>query len=227
MTGLLPAARDHGRAGTGIADTLRDEILRGIHPPGTRIRQEDLAARHTTSRIPVREALRILEAEGLVTLVANSGAWVSRLTLAECEELYLVRERIEPVLLVMSAPLLTPHDLDLLDDLAGQMERANAEDFLRLDRAFHFATYAPAQTVMLGDTVRGLWNRTHHYRRAFVGAAHVRHDGSAHHDHRLLVAALRRGDADEAAHVLERHIRRTRIELERHPEIFGDAAIVR
>lgn len=223
MTGLLPAARDHGRAGTGIADILRDEILRGIHPPGTRIRQEDLAARHTTSRIPVREALRILEAEGLVTLVANSGAWVSRLTLAECEELYLVRERIEPVLLGMNAPLLTPHDLDLLDDLAGQMERADAEDFLRLDRAFHFATYAPAQTVMLGDTVRGLWNRTHHYRRAFVGAAHVRHDGSAHHDHRLLVAALRRGDAEEAAHVLERHIRRTRIELERHPEIFGES----
>lgn len=223
----LPVARDHGRAGSGIADTLRDEILRGIHPPGTRIRQEALAARHTTSRIPVREALRILEAEGLVTLVANSGAWVSRLTLAECEELYLVRERIEPVLLGMNAPLLAPHDLDLLDDLAGQMERADAEDFLRLDRAFHFATYAPAQTVMLGDTVRGLWNRTHHYRRAFVGAAHVRHDGSAHHDHRLLVAALRRGDAEEAAHVLERHIRRTRIELERHPEIFGDATIVR
>ena len=227
MTAQPPVARDHGRAGSGIADTLRDEILRGIHPPGTRIRQEDLAARHTTSRIPVREALRMLEAEGLVTLVANSGAWVSRLTLAECEELYLVRERIEPVLLGMSASLLSAVDLDALDALATRMEDADAEDFLRHDREFHFATYAPARTVMLGDTVVGLWNRTHHYRRAFVTAAHARHDGTAHLDHRLLVAALRRGDAEEAAHVLERHIRRTRIELERHPEIFGDEPGVR
>ncbi|MDU0328190.1 GntR family transcriptional regulator [Microbacterium sp. KSW2-21] len=226
MSGALPPTRDHGRAGTGIADVLRDEILRGVHPPGTRIRQEDLAARHTTSRLPVREALRLLESEGLVTLVANSGAWVSRLTLAECEELYLVRERIEPVLLGLSAPLLTPADLDELDGLADLMEGADAEEFLVHDRAFHLLTYAPARTVMLGDTVVGLWNRTHHYRRAFVAAAHARHDGAAHHDHRLLVAALRRGDAEEAAHVLERHIRRTRIELERHPEIFdADAAL--
>lgn len=226
MSGALPPMRDHGRAGTGIADVLREEILRGVHPPGTRIRQEDLAARHTTSRLPVREALRLLESEGLVTLVANSGAWVSRLTLAECEELYLVRERIEPVLLGLSAPLLTPADLDELDGLADLMEGADAEEFLVHDRAFHLLTYAPARTVMLGDTVVGLWNRTHHYRRAFVAAAHARHDGAAHHDHRLLVAALRRGDAEEAAHVLERHIRRTRIELERHPEIFdADAAL--
>ncbi|MCM3502539.1 GntR family transcriptional regulator [Microbacterium sp. P26] len=226
MSGALPPMRDHGRAGTGIADVLREEILRGVHPPGTRIRQEDLAARHTTSRLPVREALRLLESEGLVTLVANSGAWVSRLTLAECEELYLVRERIEPVLLGLSAPLLTPADLDELDGLADLMEGADAEEFLVHDRAFHLLTYAPARTVMLSDTVVGLWNRTHHYRRAFVAAAHARHDGAAHHDHRLLVAALRRGDAEEAAHVLERHIRRTRIELERHPEIFdADAAL--
>jgi DNA-binding GntR family transcriptional regulator len=227
VTGLLRVPRDHGSAGAGIADTLRDEILRGIHPPGARIRQEDLATRHTTSRIPVREALRILEAEGLVTRVANAGAWVSRLTLDECQELYLVRERVEPVLLAMSAPLLSTADLDDLDDLAERMEDADAEDFLRHDRTFHFLTYAPARTVMLGETVVGLWNRTHHYRRAFVTAAHARHDGAAHHDHRLLVAALRRGDADEAAHVLERHIRRTRIELERHPEIFANEPPVR
>ena len=227
MTGLHPPVLDHGSAGAGIADTLRDEILRGIHPPGARIRQEDLATRHTTSRLPVREALRILEAEGLVTRVANAGAWVARLTLAECQELYLVRERIEPVLLTMSAPHLTGDDLDRLDDLAARMEQTDAEGFLRHDRDFHFTTYAPARTVMLSDTVVGLWNRTHHYRRAFVTVAHARHDGTAHLDHRLLVSALRRGDVDEAAHVLERHIRRTRIELERHPEIFEDDAGIR
>lgn len=222
--GLVPAARDHGATGSGIADTLRDEILRGLRPPGTRIRQEDVAAVHATSRLPVREALRILEGEGLVTRIANAGAWVSRLSLAECEELYLVRERLEPLLLARNAPLLTSADLDQLDALAQDMEDAAPEDFLQMDRRFHWATYAHARTAMLTDAVRGLWNRTQHYRRAFVHAAHARHDGTAHLDHHLLVAALRRGDAVEAADVLERHIRRTRIQLARHPEIFPAGA---
>ena len=60
-----------------IADTLRTAILGGNYLPGERIRQEDIAARSGASRIPVREALRMLDSEGLVTLVANSGAWVT------------------------------------------------------------------------------------------------------------------------------------------------------
>lgn len=211
----------HGAAGTRIADQLRSAILDGVYVPGTRIRQEDVAERYRASRVPVREALRILEAEGLVTRVANTGAWVSRLNLAECQELYLVRERIEPLLLRLNVPLLTAADADVLDALADRMElAADAEEFLTLDRRFHLATYAAATTTMLGDTVVQLWNRTQHYRRAFVRVARSAGDASAHHDHRLLVAAVHRGDADEAESVLARHIRRTRLELERHPEIF-------
>ena len=88
----------HGAAGTRIADQIRESILAGEYEPGARIRQEDLADRHGASRLPVREALRALEGEGLVTVVANTGAWVSRLSLAECEETYQMRERIEPLL---------------------------------------------------------------------------------------------------------------------------------
>ena len=224
MSGDPVATRDHGAAGATIAATLRAEILRGEHPPGSRIRQEDLAARHGASRVPVREALRILESEGLVTRIANAGAWVSRLTLAECQELYRVRERIEPLLLDLNVPLLGDTEIDALDALAHRMQTANPEDFLAMDRDFHFGMYAAAPTVMLADTVRSLWNRTHHYRRAFVMAAHARRDGTAHHDHHLLVAALRRADGEEAAQVLERHIRRTRQELARHPELFDDVS---
>ena len=89
-----------------IAESLRTAILDGSYRPGERIRQEDVAARSGASRIPVREALRMLAAEGLVTLVANSGAWVTRLTMAECAELYLIRERLEPLLLRTSMPRL-------------------------------------------------------------------------------------------------------------------------
>ena len=126
----------HGAAGARVASILREAILAGEYEPGARIRQEDLADRHGASRVPVREALRMLEAEGLVTLVANTGAWVSQLSQAECDELYQVRERIEPLLLRYNAPLLTEAGLDRLDSLAVAMERAgDVEDFLVLDRA--------------------------------------------------------------------------------------------
>lgn len=220
MSGTLADTRDHGAAGATIAAHLRDQILRGDFSPGARIRQEDLAAEHRSSRIPAREALRILEAEGLVTRVANAGAWVSQLSLAECQELYLVRERLEPLLLAMNAPLLADKELDSLDVLATRMETASADGFLHMDREFHLAMYAKAETTMLRDAVVHLWNRTQHYRRAFVAAAHARRDASAHHDHHLIVSALRRQDADEAAEIISRHVRRTRLELARHPEIF-------
>src|SRR5690554_2391409 len=95
---------EHGASAHRIADGVRDSILAGELGPGERVRQEIIAARYGASRVPVREALRILEAEGLVTLVANTGAWVMQLSLAECEELYQVRERIEPLLLRFSMP---------------------------------------------------------------------------------------------------------------------------
>ncbi len=76
-------AAAHGAAGRRIADALRRDILDGVLAPGTRIRQERLAEEYGASRVPVREAIRALEGEGLVTVVANTGAWVSRLSLAE------------------------------------------------------------------------------------------------------------------------------------------------
>ena len=211
----------HGAAGARIAGELREAILAGDYAPGTRIRQEDLAGRHGASRLPVREALRMLEAEGLLTLVANTGAWVTRLTLGDCEELYRIRERIEPLLLSYSIPMLAPAAIDRLAELADEMESADdVEEFLRLDREFHLGSYAGADTAVLGDLVLGLWNRTQHYRRAFTRVFSSAGERSVHHDHQLLVAAFRRGDIEEAERVLAAHIRRTRLELTRHPEIF-------
>lgn len=211
----------HGAAGARIATLLRDAILTGEYEPGARIRQEDLADRLGASRVPVREALRMLEAEGLITLVANTGAWVSRLSQAECDELYQVRERIEPLLLRYNVPFLIAQDIDRLDALAVAMERSDdVEDFLALDRQFHLSCYDVAPTTMLGDTVLNLWNRTQHYRRAFTRYFRSEGDRSVHHEHHLLVSALRRDDVDEAERVFAGHIRRTRLELMRHPALF-------
>lgn len=214
-------AHPHGESGARIAAALRDEILGGGYRPGERIRQQELAGRHSASRVPVREALRMLEAEGLVTIVANAGSWVSRLSVKECTEMYEMRERLEPLLLRYSTEALSAEALDRLAQLADAMQHsADVEEFLARDREFHLLCYAATNTLMLSDTIVQLWNRTQHYRRAYVRMFRAEGDDSVHHEHQLLVAALRNRDAAYAEQVLAGHIRRTRLALARHPEIF-------
>jgi DNA-binding GntR family transcriptional regulator len=216
-----------------IAESLRTAILDGSYRPGERIRQEDVAARSGASRIPVREALRMLAAEGLVTLVANSGAWVTRLTMAECAELYLIRERLEPLLLRTSMPRLGEAETGRLAELTEEMEAAgtDVDAFLRADREFHLSSYAGAAPGETWQIIHRMWNTTQHYRREFTQrAARAGAGGGApvggglgvtHLEHRLLLDCVRRQDADDAERVLVTHIRRTRLELEKHPEIFA------
>ena len=210
-----------GDAGARIATHLREDILAGVLVPGSRIRQEDIAARFGASRVPVREALRLLEFEGLVTVVANSGAWVARLTLAECEEIYQMRERLEPLLLRFSAPSLTEDDFARLRTLAAEIRSASdTEAFLQGDREFHLATYAHARTLQLGDLIEKLWNTTAPYRRAYVATWTPESRRIASDEHDLLLATLNEGDIEEAERILSGHIRRTRRQLARHPELF-------
>lgn len=214
-----------------IAESLRAAILDGSYRPGERIRQEDVAARSGASRIPVREALRMLAAEGLVTLVANSGAWVTRLTMAECAELYLIRERLEPLLLRGSMPRLGEAEIGRLAELTEAMEAAgtDVDAFLRADREFHLSSYAGAAPGETWQIIHRMWNATQHYRREFTqrAARAGAGDGAGgglgvtHLEHRLLLDCVRRQDADDAERVLVTHIRRTRLELEKHPEIFA------
>jgi DNA-binding GntR family transcriptional regulator len=202
-----------------IADSLRTAILGGSYLPGERIRQEDVAARSGASRIPVREALRMLDSEGLVTLVANSGAWVTKLTLGECVETYLIRERLEPLLLRTSMPCLDTAAVDRLGQLADEMEAgAELDTFMRADREFHLSSYAGAASSEMWQIIHRMWNTTQHYRREFTRLAPGL--GVTHLEHRLLLDCIRRQDPDDAERVLVTHIRRTRLELEKHPEVF-------
>jgi DNA-binding GntR family transcriptional regulator len=211
-------------ASARIADTLRTEILRGAYRPGERIRQEHVAARSGASRIPVREALRMLQAEGLVTLVANSGARVTRLSLTECAEVYQIRERLEPLLLRASLPGLDEAAIGRMAELVDVMEAGggDVDVFLRADREFHLTSYAAAAPGETAQIIGRMWNVTQHYRREFTQlAAHRDALAATHLEHRLLLDCLRRADPDDAERVLVMHIRRTRLELSRHPEIFA------
>lgn len=205
-----------------IADSIHRAVLTGELAPGERIRQEEIAEQFGASRLPVREALRILESEGLVTLKANSGAWVSKLNLEECVEIYKIRERLEPLLLAESIPNLTDATVSRLEELMQSIEADDdIEKFLKLDREFHLLSYEGARMPSTHSMVVRFWNTTQQYRRAFTELIGRERRWIIESEHRLLVEAIRRRDVEEAERVLLGHIRRTRLELANHPDIFS------
>lgn len=221
-----------------VADSLRRAILSGEIVPGQRVRQEEVAERLSSSRLPVREALRMLEAEGLIEHRSNKGARVPRLSMHEVDVVYQMRERLEPLALSESLPHLTDTDLRRLEELQTRIEANTGEgntgedkagdnnsgvaDFLALDREFHLLTYAGCQIDTLTAIVNRLWNVTQHYRRAFMALSGPGRMWVVNAEHRLLLDAIQRRDAVDAERYLGGHIRRTRVELDRHPEVFGE-----
>jgi DNA-binding GntR family transcriptional regulator len=204
-----------------IADVLRQAILCGEMPPGTRILQEEVAARLGSSRLPVRDALRILETEGLTTLKANSGAWVTQLDLSECQAIYQVRERVEPLVLRQSIPFLTMRDVAELERLQAEMENVDdIEHRLTIDRQFHLLTYSACPVELLQSMTTRFWNTTQHYRRAYAHITRGQRQWVINAQHRLLIDAIKRIDLEDAEALMAAHIRRTRVELENHPEMF-------
>lgn len=205
-----------------IAATLREEILAGDFPPGTWLRQDDLAARLGVSRLPIREALRILESEGLAESLPNRGSRVPTLDLAEVNTYYQMRERLEPLTLIESLARITDEQVDRMGRIQAQIEAiTDVSRFLALDRDFHMTSYeACPHAQLLATTVR-LWNSTQHYRRAFMLLAGPQRTELVNAEHRLLLDAIERRDPVDAERFLVGHIRRTRVELMRHPELFG------
>ncbi|MFJ2880762.1 GntR family transcriptional regulator [Streptomyces sp. NPDC086796] len=206
-----------------VADHLRAAILSGELRPGARIMQEQVAAQLGASRLPVREALRILAAEGLTVVKSNSGAWVSRMDMAECEGVYKIRERLEPLALGESIPHLSAEQVAELETIARQIELTTDVDrFLALDGRLHLLTYAGCRVTQITAMVDRFWNTTQHYRRAFARLAGDSGWELIHAEHRLIIDAIKRADTVDAERFLTGHIRRTRLELARHPELFTE-----
>src|SRR5574337_644008 len=96
---------------SAVAEKLREQIIRGEIPEGAQLRQDAIANQYQVSRIPVREALRQLDAEGLITIVPNRGAVVPSLSGRDVEELFTIRALLEPEVLKVSIPELAAEDL--------------------------------------------------------------------------------------------------------------------
>lgn len=221
---IRPAgAPDDGRLGEDgrllsvrIADEIRRAVLDGEMRPGTRVGQEWLAAKFGASRIPVREALRQLQSEGLVVLAPNRGGWIADVTSQESIEVYKIREVLEPLAVSESVPRLTDEDIASLEATMLRLEHVDTvQEYIPLDREFHLKTYSRAPMPHLRDMIERYWNSTQHFRRWFVKDSLAK-DGFPFSDpqHLMLMEAIRSRDADAASSLVRLHIRRTRLLIE-------------
>lgn len=212
------AVEEDGRLlSSRIADEIRQAVLAGEMRPGMRIRQELLAAKFGASRIPVREALKQLENEGLVVLEPNRGAWIADVNSEESIEVYKIREVVEPLAIFESVPNMTDADIAALEAMIDELERTTTlERYLQLDREFHLRTYARARMPQLQAMVERFWNSTQHFRRQFVKETFAK-NGLPFSDpqHLLLMDMIRSRDAEGARNMVHLHIRRTRLLIEK------------
>jgi DNA-binding GntR family transcriptional regulator len=191
------------------AEALRDLILRGDLAEGAPVRQDAVAVELGVSRIPVREALRRLEAEGLVEFSPHCGAVVSSLSLDEIAELFDLRALIEASLMRRSVPCLTRADLRHASDVLARYDEAFRErrvrEWAELNWEFHSTLLAPAGRDRTLALVQNLHHQSERYMRmqlALTGG-----ESRAHAEHRGMLTAARQGDSASAARLAARHIR--------------------
>ncbi len=198
-----------------IAKDLRERILSGELAEGEAIRQEALAEDYAVSRMPVREALKRLDAEGLVQLAANRGATVTRHSLDEIGEIFDLRVLLEVDLLRRGLPAMTEADFDTCAGILDQMEASYASDDVAawgaLNWAYHAAFYAKAGRGLTHDLLDRINLLCDRYVRMHLSVMGQR--GTAKQEHRDLLVLARAGRVEDAADLLTRHIQRTRAEL--------------
>ena len=186
---------------------VRARILRGDIAPGAAVRQEDLAASLGVSRVPVREALRMLESEGHVTYVAHRGYRVTELDLDDLEEIYHLRALIEDDL---ARRALARNDPDHLGSVrAAHVRLAAAESAAPTDpiavaaanRAFHWAVLQP--TPRAERILTTLWDASEVYRARWF--AHGDNVARGAREHARALSAVEARDADALVRVLGEH----------------------
>lgn len=188
---------------------LRGRILQGEYGEGAPLRQEALATDLGMSRIPVREALRQLEAEGLVTFSPNYGAVVSTLPLPDIEELFDVRALLEADLIRRAVPLLTAAELAradaVLDAYDAAFESRDVAAWGSLNWEFHAALLSAANRPVTMGVLQTLHNQSERYMRMQLTLTHG--EMRASHEHRAILQAAIARDARKAATLVRAHVR--------------------
>lgn len=191
-----------------IFHVLREGIISGLLPGGMQLKQDEISAALNVSHIPVREALRRLEAQGLVRIHPNRGAAVTELTRSELLDMMEVRATLSVMLLRNSAPLLTTVDFDAMEEVVKQQRETANEDLVRseeLNYRFHEILTSHAANSMANFLLELVHANIDRYLRAsFYGTPQTREVSI--NEHELIIMTCREGDFEAAGNLLRDHI---------------------
>ena len=205
----------HRTLASAITEQLRQEILSNAHPAGTQLRQDALAATFGVSRIPVREALIQLEAEGLVQLIPHKGAVVTSLSRDEVNDVFDLRILLETRLFRDSIPKLTAEDFAQLQRIqasfSGAIRDMNLQQWGVLNTQVHTALYARAELPQTAAMVASLLQKSDRYTRVQLSSKNATKRAEDEHD--ALISLAKQGKADEACELLVKHIETVRRDL--------------
>ena len=194
---------------SAVADRLRNQIISGDIPEGSQLRQNTIAAQYRVSRIPVREALRQLDAEGLITIVPNRGALVPELLPDDIEELFSIRALLEPAVLKVSIPYLTDAVLSKAEAVLGKFEsdlrkEEHIGNWGRLNWQFHSLLYSGANRPHFMSIIRNVNHNGERYTRLQLHLTHGMKRANNEH-HRILEFCKTR-KVNAACDLLREHI---------------------
>ena len=187
---------------------LRQELANGDIHPGQQLRQVEIAERYGVSPTPVREALRLLEADGAIRYSPHRGATVTELSPQELSDLYLMRQAMEAMLTRLAAERATPEQIaevrELHEDLAARTADTPADELSRLNREFHLAVLRLGSELITQHVITPLWHgflppSKSQWRSAESNTRFV-------DEHEKIVAALEKGDADGADAAMTGHL---------------------
>ena len=186
---------------------LRRAISRGALRPGDRVGQDAVAGQIGVSLIPVREALRILESEGLVTYAPRRGYFVTRLDLADLEDIYRLRRLLETDTIERGLPAATDEDVAALEEAAVECRQAaGADDIARelgANRRFHFLLYGLGASEHELRLIGMLWDATEAYRAVYYDLPGGEEEADA--AHRAIIATARARDVEACVRELDDH----------------------
>ena len=193
---------------TSLVTHIREDIIRGEVEPGGWLRLNDLAARFGVSTMPIREALSVLESEGLLTIHPHRGAQVTSFTPDELLGIYEMRAVLEQLATLRAVPLLSADGIALLTDIVEKIRGASQTNdivqFNALNLDFHYILYAACGNTHLCEEAKSLRYRTQHYFRRYVESMGNLHNG--HGEHLNLLNLISARDAQGAAAMMYDHI---------------------
>ena len=186
---------------------MRQLIATGKLEPGQQVVQDALATQLGVSRVPLREALKVLEGEGQVVYHPHRGYFVADLSVADLVEVYRIRGLLEAEALSVGIPLMTSDDLELIEELMQEVKRASQSGDVaavtNANRRFHFAMYEASNMPRLVRMIRTLWDATDAYRSVYMAnSSNLDHMNT---EHEAMVATLRAGDVQKFIELQEAH----------------------